>query len=475
MGDKTFNGVKLYPTWVEASTRANITSGENLVTSFGKIQRYFDDLQPVAFSGDYKDLRNKPVEFSIYGIKVDKNNSDPATRVTYTDNAVGMTPARMDYTNNVFNLGSWGNVFFVRDNYPAMVTFAGKIDYKLSPTNHAYKEDGVTASDVANTAYNGNAMSVFDCMIWIKAWEDTNYEYYQIANYQADNDFKAYPYYKPDGSMAKRLYYPMYKGSYYDGKLRSLSGSSGKPAKFEDDGTTPKLSIQNNVQLAGASKELEGAQACGSRWSICDYAHRVWLSIMLLVMSCHDNFKVAFGNGNQSGYSSAASDVPSGNQYGWHNTGYLDTAGQFFGYGSTVVNKPVKVFYIEDWWGKRWDRCLGCWNVSGSIKIKWTPPYSASTSEGETTGITVPSTNWQITTSPQWGRFPTSTGSRSSATKYNCSYFYSNNSGDKLSFFGGHSLAGSRCSSWSVLVNNAAAYSSWDSGASPYLIDPDES
>ena len=32
-----------------------------------------------------------------YGIKIDKNNSNPKTRVTYLYDAEGMTPAAMDY------------------------------------------------------------------------------------------------------------------------------------------------------------------------------------------------------------------------------------------------------------------------------------------------------------------------------------------------------------------------------------------
>lgn len=43
------------------------------------------------------------------GIKIDKNNSNPKTRVEYLYDAVGMTPAAMDYSNGVFNYGSWEN------------------------------------------------------------------------------------------------------------------------------------------------------------------------------------------------------------------------------------------------------------------------------------------------------------------------------------------------------------------------------
>lgn len=48
------------PTFTEASTRANIASGEKLSTLFGKIKKFFADLKTVAFTGSYNDLSNKP-------------------------------------------------------------------------------------------------------------------------------------------------------------------------------------------------------------------------------------------------------------------------------------------------------------------------------------------------------------------------------------------------------------------------------
>lgn len=48
------------PTFTEASTRNNIASGEKLSVILGKIQKFFNDLKTVAFSGSYTDLTNKP-------------------------------------------------------------------------------------------------------------------------------------------------------------------------------------------------------------------------------------------------------------------------------------------------------------------------------------------------------------------------------------------------------------------------------
>lgn len=48
------------PTFTEASTRANIASGESFATILGKIKKFFTDLKTVAFTGSYNDLTDKP-------------------------------------------------------------------------------------------------------------------------------------------------------------------------------------------------------------------------------------------------------------------------------------------------------------------------------------------------------------------------------------------------------------------------------
>ena len=52
------SGIK--PAFTEASTRANIASGDTLSTMLGKIKKWFSDLKTVAFSGSYNDLSDKP-------------------------------------------------------------------------------------------------------------------------------------------------------------------------------------------------------------------------------------------------------------------------------------------------------------------------------------------------------------------------------------------------------------------------------
>lgn len=46
--------------FTEASTRANLVSGETLSTLFGKLMKWYTDLKAVAFSGSFTDLTNQP-------------------------------------------------------------------------------------------------------------------------------------------------------------------------------------------------------------------------------------------------------------------------------------------------------------------------------------------------------------------------------------------------------------------------------
>lgn len=391
----------------------------------------------------------------LYGIKVEKNNSNPETRCTYMYDAVDFTPAGMQYNDSdiessTFSYGSWADAFFVKSNYPVMCNYDGSEDYKLSPSNHAYKEDGETASDISNTAYAGNAMSCFDCKIWIKMWEDANFEYYAVSNYQLGEDYKDYPYIRDDGTHADKLYYPMFKGSNVDSKLRSIAGT------YPQSKTT-------------APTEISQCSANGTNWQIGDWAHRTWLNVLLLLMGKNDNTQLVYGEGCTSGGADDASK-----NYGFPVNGSLMNKGQFYGYATAKsTTKAMKVFYIENWWGTRWDRCLGLWNDKGTYKIKWAPTYSVSAPDEDClvmSGVTVPTGGFQKTMSNTYGRLCVATGG--SASTYTCDYHFTNNSATCLALVGGRAVGGSGTGAWYVLVDSAPSYSNWDVGASPYLKQP---
>ncbi len=85
------------PTFTEAATRANITSGETLSTLFGKIKKFFTDLKTVAFTGSYTDLSNKPTSMqnpnsltlTMNGSATNYNGSATASKSWYAPTSGG--------------------------------------------------------------------------------------------------------------------------------------------------------------------------------------------------------------------------------------------------------------------------------------------------------------------------------------------------------------------------------------------------
>lgn len=385
-----------------------------------------------------------------YGIRINKNDSNPATRMTYMYDCVSYIPSHMDYTNGKFDYGSWGDAFFVKNNYPAMVTFDGHEDYKLNKADQRYKEDGVTPSDISDETYNGNAMSVFDCKIWLYMHEDENYEYIEVSNVKLNENFHDYGYVRSDGSHADKLYYPMFFG-YKDsnGKLRSIADK----APWNNTG--------------GAQNEINAAVANGSHWNIGDWAHRIVLKALLLLMGLSDNSQTVYGQGQTSGYVNDSSV-----NYGHLKTGTLKDKGQFFGYSDT--SHDVKVFFTENGWGNSWNRTLGLINDHGVYKYKLTPPYNLTGSGYDSiTGVTVPSGNWQKQTKTGiFGRLPLTTGSDGASSLYTCDYFWSNNGQVGVALVGGSCFDGAYCGVSCLSLDNAAGSSGWSIGASPHLEQP---
>lgn len=74
------------PTFSEASTRANIASGESIPTILGKIKKFFTDLKAVAFSGNYSDLSGTPSSLPASDVY---SWAKAATKPSYTASEVG--------------------------------------------------------------------------------------------------------------------------------------------------------------------------------------------------------------------------------------------------------------------------------------------------------------------------------------------------------------------------------------------------
>lgn len=377
-----------------------------------------------------------------YGFRVKQTEANPNNRVEYLFDAVGMTPAGLD-DNDVFQYGSWEDIWFVKDNFPCMVKSSGEVDYKLDKNNHALKENG-TASDVANTAYDGNAMSAIP-LCWVKRYTEGDYRYIIFCQTQYDETYKAYAHTRPDGSISKYMFMPMFKGSLVNGKLRSLSGQ--RP--------------QSNTT---ATEELAYAKANGDRWGLRTWMADELISDLLTLMGKSTNLQNVFGAGHMNG-GAGSSDLL--------DTGTLDGNGQFAGKKSSNADQ-VKTFYMEGFWGDRFDRQEGCVYIGGKFYIKTTPENGGYSFDGtgydEMNVITADAEGFvKHFHANEYGSFPVSVGGSSST--YECDNFANIQTGSLVSMRGGACSSGRSCGRY-ISVTRNARNKVWYAGGSPFLTDP---
>lgn len=76
-------------------------------------------------------------------MRINLLDSNPATRVKYLYDAVGMTPAGMNFAGGGFDYGDWGDIWFVKKNRPVMVRTDGTVDYELNHENHTTSGKGM--------------------------------------------------------------------------------------------------------------------------------------------------------------------------------------------------------------------------------------------------------------------------------------------------------------------------------------------
>lgn len=381
-----------------------------------------------------------------YGYRVKEDEPNPSSRVEYLFDAVGMTPAAMNYAAGTFGYGSWADVWFVRDNVPYMVNNDGSVAYQLDPNDYTKKAVTGAASDVSNTAFGGNAMSAIP-LVWVKRYQENGYRYVIFCETQYDEGYHAYAHTRPDGTISPFAYGPMFEGSKVDTKLRSLSG-------------------QAPVNSLNATQELTAAQANGDNWTLTTWAFWNLIHDLLVLIGKSTNIQAVFGQGHTTGGTSAADLL---------TTGALNTKGQFFGYSDTTHS--VKVFHMENFWGDRWDRLVGLIYDNGTYKVKMTPEdggynLTGAGYEAVRKGInaTEAGGGWvKNAQQTEQGLFPTVLGG--SDVTYDCDYHYYNPAIVSVPLVGGHCVYGSYCGRY-LYVYNVAGAAGWNVGASLFLQNP---
>lgn len=391
--------------------------------------------------------------YTQYGFYIDGTKSDPSDMVTYLCDAMGMTPAKMNYTTGKFEYGSWEDAFFMPK--PCILAQSGYVMKYLDPNDFSKDVDGNTVA-IDGGLTNANVMIEFP-KIWYKVdpSEDAKSAAVYIASEKIDDGYKDYAYIDYQGVHKKHFYMPAYNGSLVNDTMRSISGQAVMKTKT-------------------AQQEVTYAQANGDGWYTEDMGEIMLINFLLILMGKSTDTQTVFGQGLHTNGTEAIND---GFRTGVHNT-----KGMFYGTNSGTIasgsyGNAVKVFGIENYWGFQWRRYAGDMLVNGVRKIKLCygteDGSSASTYNFDGTGYVdvgaTPSgtsggyiSEMKFTASGMYSKV-----SSGSASTYYCDGQWFNNSATCYALRGGPSDDGAPVGAFCVALSNAAAAAGWARGAAP--------
>ena len=257
------------------------------------------------------DVSTGTVSPVVYGVKIDTLNTNPATALTYTDNAVGFTPATGN--NGAFSYGSWAGKFPFNAIKPCLL-LNGVVNYYLNPLDFTKKADG-SASDIT-TGTDGDVMIEFPKVYWKFEIIGTDV-YIRYSSVKIDAGYKCLGHTK--GIIEKdKCYIAAYLGYTLSSKHRSLSG-----------------------YLPTATQNLTGfrtsSHATGAGIEVLSYFQYLMLQVLFIVMFKNRDSQSALGQGYTLG--NASSIV----------TGGTNIKGMFYGSTSTLLQN--KFCGIEDIFG----------------------------------------------------------------------------------------------------------------------------
>lgn len=406
--------------------------------------------------------------FYCYGFQIDENNADPTTCVTpyesdYGCDNLGFTPAHMDFTNNVFNYGTWtGDEFFFPK--PCMLKSNGVVDYYLDKNNYAKRSDGVTDSDYNNRSYDGNVMLEFPT-VYFSRRQAGGKTFCVISDKKLDATFHAYAHHDKNGNVLPYIYLAAYNGAYISGKARSISGVAYHNRNALTDGyimsNTTRQQEMNYAKANNSRTDCEG-------WNVLHKADWDMVNDLLILISMRTDTDVAFGRGRDSGYVSPSNT-------GIITTGSMDNKGLFWGENQGAAG--VKVFGIENWWGNMWRNCIGWINNRGTqlVKLTYGQEDGSTVDDYNLTGsgfISVAEATPQGTNGGYINKWKYSEKglnpytASGSATTYLCDGFWFDNSQVDCAFVGGGSADGLLCGAFCSYLNYTASNALWNIGCS---------
>lgn len=165
---------------------------------------------------EYKDYTIELAFYTIYGVKIALNNSNPETSVEYTDDAIGITSG----------WDNWKDKTIFKDIKPCMIK-NGVVQYYLQRDNYTLKENGESSG--INNLSAGDVMVEFP-KIGYKMTNNSNYQYIQITDNPNAEGFCYLAHSLDSENDCDKIYIGAYLGGVFnDGKDYLGSAGAGVP------------------------------------------------------------------------------------------------------------------------------------------------------------------------------------------------------------------------------------------------------
>lgn len=300
---------------------------------------------------DIKELKSTVIPTKIYTIRIDLNNKDPYSAVTYMNDAVGFEPLYVNQTTGECNYGSWKNIIDTVIRPKPCLLREGKVLTYLDPSNYSRSIYG-SGVDITNES-SGDVMIEFS-RLYYKIEKSGNTIDFSIATQKPDDTWTSEAFLSEDGLRKDRdyMYYSAYEGWVdSDNKLRSLSD---------------KIPDANKAMFNYRSY----ARNNGNTYSIISIAKRMYVSYLTILVTKSLDIKTTIGLG--------VSDLDYTGDNRAIKSGTMNTKGLFF--GNNTGTDGVKVFGIENFIGNLAEFTEGLVRLQDALYCKTTYPYNDTAS-----------------------------------------------------------------------------------------------
>lgn len=381
--DVDFAGVKVmrkvgsYPTNQTDGTMVSNTATNTLVdTSVTNGTVYYYRLFPYDVNGNYnttatgQQISVTPAQYKIYGVRIDRNDPNPSTRVVYIDDAVGKTPAPTGGGNTAdLSFGSWKDAFPFNQIKPCVVKGNTATLHKyLNPNDLSKYTDGTSSQDEIWGTAGGEDFLYHTMMeipkVYYSITNDTNYVYVRICDRKVNSNYVCLAH--TSGSVEKDL---LYLGCFLSASI--IVGST----TYLQSRANAVVNMDLITTIRPRIKNLNSA------YELMSYNQLVLLQALFVILYKSTDSQTALGRGYTFGNNavlSTGTNLSKGLNYGTTSSGNTVDRVSFLG--------------LEDMWGN--ETCY----VDGILKENTNSVVKTSTGDySNTAGYRTIQTNYPTT------------------------------------------------------------------------------